>query len=362
MSQKPKFGALIEKTPDYRRVPYSDTVAGVSILPKSYSYNIDRLGKAWHQKKNGSCVGHAMAKTMQVYWYEKTGEIVEFSPRFLYAVAKCMDEYPGEGTYPSLVAKILQKYGCATIATCPNDSDLPHEKYVYNRKIDLIPSEAFEEAAKYKIDGYAFVDITSQDEIRRAIKETGAISVLMRIGEEWWTDKKGNTTWAKDKITPLRVPRKIVSGHEVVGFGWDDAQNIIFNSWSELWADKGRAPYDVASWQPYINEMIIFKRLPREVEEEVKRLPAKPKYTFTRNLKYGMRRDKDVMALQDCLKFLGFMKATTPSTGNYLDETRAAVLGYQLKYKIDSQEELMNLNGEYVGPRTRADLNSRFSK
>src|SRR3990167_4893678 len=140
---------------DYRQVPLSAVATAIPLL-ESYKTDISML-PVWNQKKIGSCVGHAFAKLAQYYWYKKTGKVINFSPRFLYAVAKSLDSYHGEGTYPSLVAKILKDYGCATEELIPNNSDLFHEEYVYGRKLNNIPEAAFKEAEQYKIPGYAFL-------------------------------------------------------------------------------------------------------------------------------------------------------------------------------------------------------------
>ena len=64
------FGAL-ESPKDYRDVPLSIVASSVP-LPEEYQTDISML-TMWHQKKNGSCVGHAFAKIVQYYFYKKTG-------------------------------------------------------------------------------------------------------------------------------------------------------------------------------------------------------------------------------------------------------------------------------------------------
>lgn len=342
---------------DYRKVPLS-MVASAVPLPESYKTDISML-PIWHQKKLGACVGHAFAKAAQFYWFKKTGKIVNFSPRFLYAVAKCLDGYALEGTYPSLVAKILNTYGCATEESCPNDTDLDHEAYVYYRNINLIPG--MNEAAAYKIPGYAFLTTSNIDEIKRAIFDGGVFAGLVRIGKEWWTDTEGNVTWEKDKILPLRAPAEVISGHEVVFYGWEKNELYeISNSWSDLWANKGNGNFNITQYLPFFVEGIVIKELPPAVIDEVKRLPTKPKYTFLRDLEYGMRNDADVKMLQDCLKFEGLMPVAIPSTGNYLEETRKAVLAFQKKYKLISWYQEITYKGKYCYSVTRQKLNEIF--
>lgn len=350
----------IKSPHDYRQVPLS-MVASAVPLPESYKTDISAF-PIWYQKKLGACVGHAFAKTAQYYFWRKTGKIINFSPRFLYAVAKAQDSLLSEGTYPSLVAKILNKYGCATEDTCPNDTDLDHETYVYQRKIENIPAAAFAEAEQYKIPGYAFLTTNNIDEIKRAVFDSGVFAGLVRIGKEWWTDTQGNTTWDKDKILPLRPPAEIVSGHEVVFYGWDkDELYEISNSWSDFWADKGNGNLGIASYLPFFIEGIVIKELPPPVIDELQRLPSKPKHYFGVNLEYGMRANAEVVYLQDCLKYEGLMPAVIPSTGNYLEETRKAVLAFQKKYNLITAYQEWVYKGKYCYEKTRNKLNQLFS-
>lgn len=351
----------IESEPDYRDVPAS-AVASALPLPAVYSYKDMDKFPIWHQKKIGSCVGHALAKLMQVYWYQQTGEVVNFSPRWLYALAKCLDDYPFEGTYPPLMANIMKKYGCATEATVPNNSDLLHEEYVYGRKIDNLPKEAFDEAAKYKIPGYAFVDVKNPEDVKRALYEHGAMAALFRIGKEWWTSESGVSSWSSKDIDPLRPPAVIISGHEVILYGYNESSFYhLSNSWSSLWNTAGNGTIGITNYMPFFNSGIVIVNLPPPIKEEIERLPKKPQHTFSINLEYGMRNNPEVVALQDILKYEGLMPAHIPSTGNYLEETRKAVLAYQKKYKLITVYQELVYRGKYCYEITRKSLNSKYA-
>lgn len=82
--------------------------------------------------------------------------------------------------------------------------------------------------------------------------------------------------------------------------------------------------------------------------------PAKPKYTFTRLLKYGLRLDKDVVALQNILKYEGLFPANYDSTGNFLEVTRKAVVAWQGKYGLVADG--------VVGTNTRKKLNQLYGQ
>ena len=76
--------------------------------------------------------------------HSKTGIEEELSFRFVYAVCKSLDGVSGQGTFPSLAAKVVRKYGVPLAKFCPNDVKLDHEDFVYQRKLSNIPKAAFE--------------------------------------------------------------------------------------------------------------------------------------------------------------------------------------------------------------------------
>ena len=133
------FGAT-ESPKDYRDIGLADVLAPVT-LPNTYSLDVSNL-PVWYQKKIGSCGGHAVGKYGQKLEEIESKEVVTTSARFSYALAKCVDGYPDEGTYLRVLMKNAQKYGFATEMTVPNNCDLTHEEYVYNRRLDNIPKEA----------------------------------------------------------------------------------------------------------------------------------------------------------------------------------------------------------------------------
>ncbi len=269
-------------------------------LPDTCMLDISKL-PIWMQGKIGSCVGHAWGKSQQYCQYIETGALQPLSARFLYAVSKCLDGYSGEGTYPRLTAKIMKDYGCATENTIPNDTNLDHETYVYQRNLSNIPKEAFEEAKKVTIVGYAFSPITEEG-IKQAIyyaktKRQGVV-MLKRVGDTYWKDKNGNSTWEASKLLPLRAPTSVTSGHEVFPYGYEyrEGRLVIFmmNSWSDKWADGGKAWFYFDEWQDFITEVMT--------SLDANDVPA---FQFTRDLQLGMTH-KDVKKLQETLNKLGF--------------------------------------------------------
>lgn len=379
------YGA-IPSPRDYRDIPLAavgpeeDEVYAAS-MPSSYFVNVDAL-PVWHQRQIGACVGHAAGKYKQLLDLKETGEIVPYSARFLYAIAKARDGYSGEGTYPRLVAKILKDIGCATEATIPNDTTLTHEAYVYGRDESKIPGKS--EAAPGQIGGYAFPDVKNTLSLKKAIIEYQGAMLLMRVGEEWWKRKDGVSSWAAADIIPLRPPKQVTSGHEVYLYGFEDVVEngitrtkfYIFNSWSVQWGLSGKAWFYHDEHKVYLDEAITFVDLPNDLKQRLSELPDANtfRYNFTKDIAAGSR-GPDVVALQTALMIDGnfdrelYTELMREGSLGYFKPggvTQKALLTFQIEHLVKSGQstakDLIALNGRNAGPKTRAVLNSLFNK
>lgn len=335
--------------------------------PSSYYPNLDGIPH-WMQNLLGACVGHAAGKARQVTSFHESGatKIIPYSARFLYAMAKCLDGNPNvQGTDPRVVAKILQKYGCATEATCPNDTTLSHEEYTYGGKLGNIPVAALNEAASNgsKISNYAFADITEaglKAAIQFAGENKGGVFMCSEIDKNWWTAPNGVSSWAEKDILPLRVPNDpaTLGGHETMPYAFDDsfAKHTFFgfNSWSDAWGQKGNYYASIQDWLPHITQIIVFF----DVASDYTALGFN--YTFAKSLKLGAS-GSDVVALQHALKIDGEFPMSTALTGYFGPTTLAAVNAFQLKYSAD----ILLPNGltaptGFVGTSTIKKLNALF--
>lgn len=318
------------------------------------------------QSKIGCCVGCTFEEIVRViligqgYTQEEIGEL---SFRFVYALAKCLDEYAGEGTYPALVAKIIRKYGVPLAIYCPNDVSLSHEDFVYNRDIKKIPQVAFNDALKRR-SGADFAIPVSLEGIKQAInyakENKGGVAILRTIGDSYWKGKNGVNSWNKNDILPIRVPATFTGGHEEMLYGYDtDPSNgrmriYWLNHWSKDWADNGRGWEYADEWLKLIGEIrVVVPSVPIVIDFT---------YNFTKNLSKGMQGD-DVVALQHCLKLEGVYPPDTPFTGFYGDKTFAGVKALQEKYKkeILTPVGLSTGTGNF-GSSTRAFLNKKYNK
>ena len=336
------------------QVDYRDGIAAAGVrlvsgmkLPETFQ---SQLPAPLMQAKEPACVAHSAVENLRVYWFIKTGKWVPFSARFLDIMAKRFDGQDRVigGTYPRLVFKIMATYGCCTEDVLPNDTTLPVLQY---RDDSVITPEILANAVQHKTPGYVGIG-TDMESTREAIYLYGITSALFEVGSELWTP-----SWNDADIDPLRTPAQILSGHQMSPHGWKDAiHNVLRNSWSDAWANKGDAAYEADRWQPFIREQWAIAEIPQDVANYLQSLPAPQNfhYRWDNNLAYGQRSD-DVKFLQVALMILGFLGSVEPTDlGIYGPQTAAAVGAYQRASKIQPAPN-------NVGPLTRSALNTQFA-
>jgi hypothetical protein len=331
-----------------------------------------------HQKKISCCVGCTGEEVVRQIMYTTTGKKYNqgtqdaLSWRFVYALAKCLEgtvqpdgsdyrAFPrtlsaNDGTYPALVAKILRKYGVPLAKYCPNDATLTPDAFCYNRNIRTMPPAAFEDAKKRK-SGADMKEDVSNDGIKKALTYAkangGAVMILRRIGESYWTDKNGVRTWDKAKLLPIRAVNNYVSGHEELLTGYDTepktGRTRIYwlNHWGDTWCDKGRGWEYLDVWLPYINEI-------RVVVPTVPTVTDGFKYHFTKTMEYGDS-GPDVVALQHILQIEGCFPIAQSFTGKYGNITKAGVKLLQERHANDILiPSGYSVGTGFVGPVTLA--------
>lgn len=351
--------------------PRDWTLASVG-APTTYSPScfIDHVDimRVSMQGQIGCCVGCTGEEMVRKIILAMTGVDEDLSFRFVYAVAKCLDGIQDQGTYPSLVANIIRTYGVPLAKYCPNDVTLDHETFVYNRKMTNIPPEAFADA-KTRRSGADMTEPVTLDGIKKAINyaqaNNGGVMILREVGNTYWTGKDGISTWDKAKLLPIAVPAQITSGHEEFLYGYDEelgtGRTRIYwlNHWSDSWASTGGNSHDGGRGWEYAD---VWLPLVKELRVVVASIPVNPsfKYTFTKQLNYGMK-GPDVVALQHVLKNEGLFPESQSFTGFFGNLTMAGVVAFQDKYasEILTPAGLTQGTG-IVGPYTLKKLNALY--
>lgn len=295
-----------------------------------------------NQNGSGSCVAQTLKKMMGIYVWLKTGTYLALSATHIF---QRRANRPSSGMgYPDCF-KIGQK-GVTLEQFAPSEQ-LTDEK-MDNTKVAPFAGSVGE---IFKLGAYVQVPIKDIDTVASIIQETGKAVML-------WFFFKGKE-WAPlvpvvedESMTPASAPAR----HSVAGVDF-----TLYKGKKAVIIDD--SAHFGKRWVRVVTEDFFKKRnflaayFINFAFEDGSLSPTtpKPKYTFTRDLEMSVTvvYDKDVVALQDILKYEGLFPANVESTGYFGSVTKKAVEAYQAKYGIAVAGR--------VGPSTRAHLNSKYS-
>lgn len=155
--------------------------------------------------------------------------------------------------------------------TISDDRNLTYDEYI--KKLQAIPESEIQKlfaiSKNYRLKAYASVPV-NRDAMAQAI-DSSVSGVITRysIGQEWWTNKAGKTTWDKNAIEPLRPPAKIISGHAVIDTNFAGNSFRIANSWSPQWADGGTAYRIQDEYAPTECWSVFYYDVPPEIQKQM---------------------------------------------------------------------------------------------
>src|SRR5574340_38464 len=201
-------GALQDKE-DKRDYLIGDYLLTTEKLPQKIDWSGEMLPVRL-QGDEPTCVAFAAAAIKESEEHEG-----QLSPRFLYdRIAQ-----PGGGAYSRDVMKVLLCTG-----VCPEWC----QPYFPNLNRNPCP-QAVDLARPNRIRGYA--RLTTIDEMRRCLYETGSFMISFMISDSWTNPKNGIVT--AEGLT--------LGGHAVACCGYDDDKQLLVfkNSWGTEWGLNG---------------------------------------------------------------------------------------------------------------------------
>ncbi len=282
----------------------------------------------YDQASSLSCV--AAGGTITEEHFEK-----KFARRF---VGSRKDIYIRRTNYPNGGMAMFDLFNIC-IQGMASESQVPshgYGEYLMNLKYP-INYEILTTRSKQKFKAWVSIsNFTDTDELARVVDHTPIVCFWYfdndKSYDEWWRTYPKVVTkdlnlyagpTARHQATIIDrtlINNKkyfVVQDSAGVGTGWGEYKNIRFVSEEFIKARMYSAGYGLD-----------------DLQYEPEPGPVIPKFTGTRILKVGMT-GKDVIELQDVLKYHGLFPNTQTSTGYFGGMTRSAVIKLQEKFKAE---------------------------
>lgn len=355
-----------EKEKDYR---FEETVAAGSVAPVNWvEKKTYRTFPIFDQDGSGSCVAQTAAKLMGImYGLNNPGsEYVHFSATHIY---QRRNNKPSGGMNGIDCLNIMRQGVTLEILT-------PSQK-MSDKQMDAvaIPDYKKQVGEAFKIGNYLVMPVRDIETVASVIQQTqkGVMVWFYFTYAEW--DKDPEIKSAALDLYANSTCRHSVTAVDFTLYKGKKAL-VIDDSWGPK-AGNGAGQrvvtedfFKVRNWfAAYPINFKFEEGAPAPTPTPTPTpTPGKPKYTFSKDLEFiawnnntGQPADvaknnaqlKDVIALQDCLRYEGVFPKNVSSTGYFGNVTRDAVKKFQAKYNIDVVGR--------VGPITRAKLNQLYS-
>lgn len=289
----------------------------------------------YNQDGSGSCVAQTMRKLLHILWKQRTGEELDFSASDIY---QRRVNKPSGGMGGDDVFRIARE-GVALNSSMPSDN-------MNDTQMDsvAVTQQALLERSRYKVDAWMMLPIRDIETLASTIQQTGkGVMIWTFWNHDEWLDvpviKRSMDLYAQS------TSRHSTAGVDLTLIG---ASNMPNNP--ELWGKKAIIMDE--SWDK-VATALDGQRLLTEDFLKVRNFYAaypisfklidqqtpKPKHWFntSRILKYRpllpvVKGDKDVIALQDILKFEGLFPINVDSTGYFGTYTKTALAKWQAKH------------------------------
>jgi hypothetical protein len=281
-------------------------------------------------------VGQAVAKVLGIENFIEEGKFVHYSARDIYTRRA---NAPGEGMWFQNAMDIGHNSGAAFEQLMPSQG---LGEGPMNDSSDRTP--LVELSAKIGRGGNYINLPINIDAIASKIETEGKAVVLgVRFGPNEW-----------DRAVPQILGTDTRYGHGIAATNATLYQGkkalITEDSWGTNSGNGGRR---IVTQDWFNSGRISFAGYFTYLKNDGMPETNKPHYQFRNNLSYGMRKNPEVVKLQECLSYLKYFPSSVDFTGNFLGITLKAVKDFQKAYGITPVSGL-------VGPVTRAKLNELF--
>lgn len=300
-----------------------------------------------NQDGSSSCVAQAIAKVLGINNYFESGDFVELSAKDIYT----RRSNEGEGMWGVDALMIAVTHGATLESLIPSQN-------MDEESMNKIERKIYEEQIGLIFKGKNFVMLPFDiDLIGEQIQKGRGVLMFFRFNLDEWTD------CPEIKSDDPKLHHAVVGVDTTMHNG--EKAIVIDDSWGEFFGLKGQRVIT----ESFLKERLSFCGYIRDMQNDWMRVEdkeeeRKPKYKFIKTLKFSTKFnvDEDVKALQRILIYENLFPVDVDVTGYYGSITRRAVLQFQFKYKIDRDQELYELDGRAVGPKTIKKLNELYNE
>jgi len=347
------LGTIEQKKKLYKVEELVSTPAAVSLATTSPERW--KIYPRRNQDRTDSCVFQSRAKAAGILQEMTTGEFVEYSAAdYNKRSNRTQPEPYNRGAYPVESFDLWRKEGVGLETLEPSQN-------INAQQLDSVKQNAFgEKVAKVSLlDGYYALPAYDFNMIISTLHATKKPIPLGFFGNysEWNRDVP--TIQTNISLQAAEV-RHAVCATPNYGIYQGQEGFTIEDSWGSTgigglgvrWITK-----DFFVSRAYIPGLVptSFKTF-----EEMEIDPKKPKYTFTRDLQYGMT-GEDVRMLQEVMKYEGFFPANHVGSNFFGSITQKCVEEFQKKYNIVDSGTPSTTGFGRVGSKTRTVLNKIYS-
>lgn len=308
-----------------------------------------------NQSFSGTCVAQTVATIVSRNNFREEGKAIDCSASFIYQLRI---NRPGYGMVGDDALKLMCNNGTSLECLMPSQNMNDEEvDQVTKTKLDIQIAKVLQSQAYF----HTPFDINFIASIIESDRKRGVGVPLM----VWFEFDNNNSYWTmvpNDKDVSGERVRHSITAIEY-GF-WNGEKALVCQESagvsSTMRPNVKNIRIITESWMK--KHMILCAYVTdkfNDWRDNNAPAPVKPKYTFTTALTWSevFNVNPEVKILQDILKYEGIFDYKKDSTGYYGNYTAACVLQYQNRYGIPHD----NLKGRRVGPKTIADLNSRYS-
>lgn len=318
--------------------------------------NFRRFSKR-NQAYSSSCGAQSGAKILEINEKNETNDDVVFSALAIY---RNRSNFPNGGmTIHDVLKNIASDYTAYKEKSLRSMNMSEQEMNTAN--IDMNESDK-KMSLKYKAQGFEFIRDITIDKIAEVIQSGKGVLLMLYFSKvqgvnEYW---KYEPNILIEKLD--LYDNETTSRHFVVAVDF-----TMINGKKYLVIEDSAGNNTAKNGQRILSEDFISKRCygaGYSIDKKNSDI-ERPKYKFNKILKFGMTKNKDVVALQKILQYEKLLPTHVNGKelelGNYFGQTSYAVLQFQKKYNIASLEELTALRGMTCGKKTIAKLNELYS-